>query len=101
MLQRLDLVQWTQLFFGIILIGMMLYRRQGLIPATGAVGAAELRGAACGGRARAASGTDRHRALGTRDGTLLEVRDVTVRFGGLVALNGVSFDGAGRAAWWR
>ena len=32
-LQRVDLTQWTQLLFGIILIGMMLYRREGLIPA--------------------------------------------------------------------
>jgi branched-chain amino acid transport system permease protein len=35
-LQRLDLVQAIELIFGIILVLMMLYRRQGLIPARGA-----------------------------------------------------------------
>ena len=33
-LQRVDLVQSIELIFGIILVSMMLFRRQGLIPAT-------------------------------------------------------------------
>ena len=89
-LQQVDLVQWTQLFFGIILIAMMLFRRQGLIPAQ--------RGqAALTFDAQHAvverGGFNAHEALepwarGT--GNLLEIRDVTVRFGGLVALNKVN-----------
>ncbi|MGI4954277.1 MAG: branched-chain amino acid ABC transporter ATP-binding protein/permease [Janthinobacterium lividum] len=91
-LQRVDLVQWSQLFFGLILIGMMLYRRQGLIPATRRIGAltfdAQHAEVARGGFAD----VGRVGAWTPGAGTLLDVRDVTVRFGGLVALNGVSFD---------
>ena len=90
-LATLDLVQWTQLFFGLILIGMMLYRRQGLIPATRKVAplafAAQHAEVVRGGF----QGTDRiprwDEAGGSQGG--LEVRGLTVRFGGLVALDGV------------
>ena len=89
-LQKVDLVQWTQLLFGMILIGFMLYRRQGLIPAT---------------RKMAALTYDAQHAEIARGGFLnlsaiprwearsaLSIQDVTVRFGGLVALNAVSIE---------
>ncbi len=86
-LATIDLVQWTQLFFGIILIAMMLYRRDGLIPAV---------------RKPAALAFHHQHAEITRGGFLnleriprwtpgtgnaLDIQGVTVRFGGLVALN--------------
>ena len=90
--ERVDLVQWTQLFFGLILIGMMLYRREGLIPAvrrtpklTYEAQHAEI---ARGGFLN----LDRIPRWTPGTGTMLDIRDVTVRFGGLVALNGVSID---------
>ncbi len=87
-LTNIDLVQWTQLFFGLILIGMMLYRRNGLIPATR--------------KAPPLNFAAQHAEV-TRGGFLhldriprweagqgaLEIRGVTVRFGGLVALDGI------------
>ena len=91
-LATLDLVQWTQLFFGLILIGMMLYRRQGLIPATRKVAplafAAQHAEVVRGGFQH----TDRiprwdEAGEAARGG--LEVRSLTVRFGGLVALDGI------------
>jgi len=90
-LATLDLVQWTQLFFGVILIAMMLYRRQGLIPATRKV--APLAFAAQ--HAEVVRGSFQHtdriprwdEARAPEGG--LEVRGLTVRFGGLVALDAV------------
>jgi branched-chain amino acid transport system permease protein len=89
-LQRIDLVPSIELIFGIILVLMMLYRREGLIPATRRVpaltfeqqhaevrrGFADLKLAGLGGD------IDTGQAL-------LEVRGVTVRFGGLVALKAI------------
>ena len=86
-LQRADLVQATELIFGFVLVGMMLFRREGLIPATRRQSAlsaeaqhAEVRqgGAAAFTAARRASA--------------LRVRGLTVRFGGLTALRGVDLD---------
>ena len=87
-LATIDLVQWTQLFFGIILIAMMLYRREGLIPAT-------RKAAALSFEAQNVSGVSRGGFLNleriprwTRGtGNALDIQGVTVRFGGLVALN--------------
>ncbi len=88
-LQGLDLVQWTQLFFGLILIFMMLFRREGLIPAVKKIPAlsfeAQTANVTRGGFLNLANiprwdpGT----------GNALEIRGVTVKFGGLVALNGI------------
>jgi branched-chain amino acid transport system permease protein len=88
-LQGLDLVQWTQLFFGLILIFMMLFRRDGLIPAVKKIPAltfeAQTANVTRGGFLNLANiprwepGT----------GNALEIRGVTVKFGGLVALNGI------------
>ena len=90
-LQRVDLVPSIELIFGFILVGMMLFRRQGLIPAV---------------RQQAAMSFDQQHAevrrggftdlklhgLGgdTRTGAAaLEIKGVTVKFGGLTALNAV------------
>ncbi len=87
-LQHVDLVQWTQLIFGVILIGMMLFRREGLIPAVrrtpGLTYDAQHAEVARGGFAN----LDHVAEWGS--GAALEIRDVTVRFGGLVALNKVN-----------
>ena len=86
-LQNIDLVPSIELIFGIILVVMMLYRREGLIPATRKSPNltfdqqhAEVRR----GGFSALSGLTPSDAPGT---PLLELTDVTVRFGGLVALN--------------
>ena len=91
MLQRVDLVQSIELIFGIILVLMMLYRRQGLIPAVRGQAAlsfeqqhaevrrggfADLKLHGLGGEARTGE-------------PAMEVKGVTVRFGGLTALDKV------------
>jgi branched-chain amino acid transport system permease protein len=90
-LERIDLVPSIELIFGLILVGMMLFRRQGLIPAT---------------RPQAALTFDQQHAEVRRGGftdlklqglggdvrtgaTALEISSVNVRFGGLTALNNV------------
>ena len=88
-LVNIDLVQWTQLFFGLILIGMMLFRREGLIPATRKVPplnfAAQHAEVTRGGFV----GLDRIPRWDHGGGNALEIRGVTVKFGGLVALDGI------------
>jgi branched-chain amino acid transport system permease protein len=90
-LQRIDLVPSIELIFGFILVFMMLFRRQGLIPAT---------------RQQAALSFDQQHAEVRRGGftdlklqglggdvrtgaAALDIKGVTVRFGGLTALNKV------------
>ena len=89
-LQRVDLAQSIELIFGFILVLMMLYRRDGLIPATRHPPALSFE------QQHAQVGQGREKldlpGLGgeTRTGeAALEVRDVTVRFGGLLALSKV------------
>ncbi len=91
-LQRVDLVQWTQLFFGIILISMMLYRRQGLIPATRKVAALTFEAQHAEVARGGFRGLDRIPRWHPGTGRMLDITDVSVRFGGLVALNQVSID---------
>ena len=90
-LQRIELASSIELIFGLILVLMMLYRREGLIPAT---------------RRVAPLTTEEQTAAPTRGGfeglkglgaveercadPLLEISGLTVRFGGLVALGEVS-----------
>ena len=90
-LQRVELASSIELIFGLILVFMMLFRREGLIPATRRVPALSLtEQSAQVGR----GGFDRLAGVGAvaeRDGEkLLEIEDLTVRFGGLVALRSVS-----------
>jgi branched-chain amino acid transport system permease protein len=95
-LQQIDLARSTELIFGIILVVMMLYRRDGLIPAarkTAALSfdAQHVQSVRRGGFDEAVAA----RVLGAMPrggGNLLEVRGVTVRFGGLTALNAVDIN---------
>jgi branched-chain amino acid transport system permease protein len=91
-LQHVELASSIELIFGVILVTMMLYRRQGLIPATRRVQALSLseQTAQVG---LAVPAAQRLRVLGDltyrRTEPLLEIKDLTVRFGGLVALRSV------------
>jgi branched-chain amino acid transport system permease protein len=96
-LANIDLTQASELLFGIILVIMMLYRRQGLIPANRRQRALsfEQQHATVQMQKRASDVTlsqiggegYRHAAGAV---PMLEIKDVTVRFGGLVALNKVN-----------
>jgi branched-chain amino acid transport system permease protein len=89
-LQHVELASSIELIFGFILVLMMLYRREGLIPATRRVAPLSVdeqttqigRGGFDLIPATTASN-------GAASGPLLEVSDLTVRFGGLVALRSV------------
>jgi branched-chain amino acid transport system permease protein len=97
-LQHVELASSIELIFGLILVTMMLYRREGLIPATRRTPALSLdeqsaqvvRGGlgAAAGFAAAGLGRSDERADAIA-GPLLEVTGLTVRFGGLVALNSI------------
>jgi branched-chain amino acid transport system permease protein len=93
-LTRVDLSQSIELIFGLILVFMMLFRRQGIIPATRPQAAlsfdqqhAEIRrGGFTDMKLQGLGGAVRTGALA------LEIRGVTVKFGGLTALNKVDLD---------
>jgi branched-chain amino acid transport system permease protein len=78
------------MFFGIIIVIMMLFRRDGLIPATRAQPKLEMEEQHADVKRGGFVNVDRipHWQPGT--GNALEIKDVTVRFGGLVALNKVN-----------
>jgi branched-chain amino acid transport system permease protein len=86
-LEQIELSQSIELIFGIILVVMMLYRRQGLIPAhrtvTGLTHAEQSampsRGGIAGELALAGRAVD-------ATGPLLEVRDLSKSFGGIQAV---------------
>jgi len=87
-IQRIELAQAIELIFGVILVVMMLYRRQGLIPATRTTAALSLAEQAAmpsrGGIGATLSGI---RAADLPVGTpMLEVRGLTKRFGGITAV---------------
>ena len=97
-LQRVELASSIELIFGFILVAMMLYRRDGLIPASRPVPALSLDEQIV----RPAPG----RPLpflppvageGQGADALLEIADLTVRFGGLVALQSIELSVPARA----
>jgi ABC-type branched-subunit amino acid transport system ATPase component/ABC-type branched-subunit amino acid transport system permease subunit len=89
-LQHVQLASSIELIFGLILVFMMLYRRQGLIPASRRTPGLTLAEQAA---QVGSGGFDSLPALGAADraapGPLLEVSGLTVQFGGLVALRSV------------
>jgi branched-chain amino acid transport system permease protein len=91
-LAHVDLVPSIELIFGIILVLMMLFRREGLIPAYSAPTALtfEQQNAVVGrGEGVRLSGLGGPAHTGA---VALAVKGVTVRFGGLVALNAVDIE---------
>ena len=86
-LTRIDLIDWTQMIFGIILVVMMLFRREGLIPATRKTPALSVEAQHAEVRRGGFVNLDRIPKWTPKPGNALEVRGVTVRFGGLTALN--------------
>ena len=93
-LQHVELASSIELIFGVILVFMMLYRREGLIPATRRVQALSLTEQTAQVELAAAPPVERLRVLGDAayrgPDPLLDIKDLTVRFGGLVALRDVS-----------
>jgi branched-chain amino acid transport system permease protein len=89
-LQHVELASSIELIFGLILVLMMLYRREGLIPATRPVPALtvdeQTAQAVRGGFTGLADLGAVERKV---QGPLLDITDLTVRFGGLVALRSV------------
>src|SRR6266436_225188 len=88
-LQKLDLVQSIELIFGIILVVMMLYRRQGLIPERAAVTALtyEQQNAMPSRSAVEAGLVPLHRRTIDPGKPLLEIKDLAKSFGGIKAVN--------------
>jgi branched-chain amino acid transport system permease protein len=90
-LQHIELASSIELIFGLILVFMMLYRREGLIPATRRVAALTTEEQTA---APTRGGFEDLEGLGAVDeshiGPLLAIENLTVRFGGLVALRSVS-----------
>ncbi|TMI81074.1 MAG: branched-chain amino acid ABC transporter ATP-binding protein/permease [Bacillati bacterium ANGP1] len=92
-LQQVELVQTIELIFGIILVLMMLYRREGLIPASRTTASLSLTEQAAmpsrGGIGVSLSGI---RAVQLPAGTpMLEVLGLTKRFGGITAVKDLGF----------
>jgi branched-chain amino acid transport system permease protein len=93
-LQRVELASSIELIFGVILVVMMLYRRQGLIPAARRTPSLSLdeqtvQPAHPGGPSLFPSPPTEK---GQGAGALLEITDLSVRFGGLVALQSVELN---------
>ena len=88
-LQRVDFVQAIELIFGIILVVMMLFRREGLIPAHRKPSALTFEQQHATVQRVTAFALPGIAPPSERGKPLLEVRGITVRYGGLVALNRV------------
>jgi branched-chain amino acid transport system permease protein len=90
-LRQVDLVQTIELIFGIILVLMMLYRRQGLIPASRTTAALSMEEqAAAPSRGGIGISLSRLAKGEVAEGTpMLETRGLTKRFGGITAVRSV------------
>jgi branched-chain amino acid transport system permease protein len=90
-LQQVELVQTIELIFGIILVIMMLYRRQGIIPASRATAALSMEEqAAAPSRGGIGVSLSRLSRVDVAPGMpMLETRGLTKRFGGITAVRGV------------
>ena len=88
-LARIELVEAIQLIFGIILVVMMLFRREGLIPAVKKQAALHITQQAAQVTRGGFTGVEKIGRWTPGTGNALEVKGVTVKFGGLVALNSV------------
>jgi branched-chain amino acid transport system permease protein len=90
-LQRLDLVQSIELIFGIILVVMMLYRRQGLIPERATVTALshDEQTAMPSRSAVDAKSTPLHQRTIDPGRPLLEIKGLAKSFGGIKAVDRV------------
>jgi branched-chain amino acid transport system permease protein len=90
-LQKLDLVQSIELIFGIILVVMMLYRRQGLIPERATVTALTYdQQNAMPSRSSVEAGlAPLHRRTIDPGKPLLDVKGLAKSFGGIKAVNGI------------
>jgi ABC-type branched-subunit amino acid transport system ATPase component/ABC-type branched-subunit amino acid transport system permease subunit len=90
-LQHVQLVSSIELIFGIILVLMMLYRREGLLPASRRVAPLSLEQQTA---QVMRGGFESLEGLGRLDrqepGPLLDIKGLTMQFGGLVALRSVS-----------
>ncbi len=93
-LQQIELIQSIELIFGVILVLMMLFRRQGLIPATGTTAALTLAQQTAlpsrGEIAKALSGLGK--GVDLPPGTpILETRKLVKRYGGITAVKELDF----------
>ncbi|HTZ77817.1 MAG TPA: branched-chain amino acid ABC transporter ATP-binding protein/permease [Stellaceae bacterium] len=89
--QRIDLVQSIELIFGVILVIMMLYRRQGLIPERRAVTAlshAQQTANAARGGIKGELKPLHHKAIDPNK-PLLEIKGLSKAFGGIQAVKGL------------
>jgi branched-chain amino acid transport system permease protein len=93
-LQKIDLVQSIELIFGIILVAMMLYRRQGLIPERAAVAALtyEQQNAMPSWEAVEAGLAPLHRRTIDPTKPLLEIKGLAKSFGGIKAVRGIDLE---------
>lgn len=89
LLTRIELAPATELIFGIVLVVMMLFRRDGLVPATGRQAAMSFERQHAEVERR--SPPPQVPRAATEAPPVLSVNAVGVRFGGLVALRDVSF----------
>jgi branched-chain amino acid transport system permease protein len=92
--QKLDLVQSIELIFGIILVLMMRFRRQGLIPERAAVTAlthAQQTAVPTRGGVRGALAPLHRKAIDPTK-PLLEIKGLRKSFGGIQAVRGIDLD---------
>lgn len=90
-LMRVELAPATELIFGIVLVIMMLYRREGLLPAVRRQAAMTFEQQRAEVRVARAAVIPPIPAAPRAAAPMLSVESIGMRFGGVVALTGVSF----------